>query len=97
MKQYLLLLLVVFYGCKSSDKPAPTPVPPVVTPPVDVAGTFQNPILPDAPDPWVTYKDGFYYFMRTTDSDLRIYKTASMSKLAEATSGEDLDATRQRP
>lgn len=85
MKNYLFLLLVVLSGCKSADKPAPTPIPPVVTQPADTIGTFQNPILTDAPDPWVAYKDGFYYFMRTTDADLRIYKTATMSRLGAAT------------
>lgn len=77
MKHYLLLLLVIFYGCKSSDKP--TPNPPVTT--VDTVGKFQNPLLTAAPDPWVTYKDGFYYVMHTTGNNLRIYKTSAMTRL----------------
>ena len=27
------------------------------------SGSVVNPLLPSGPDPWVEYKDGFYYFM----------------------------------
>lgn len=80
MKTTLFLLLIVLYGCKSSDKPAPTP--PVTS--VDTTGKFQNPLLSPAPDPWVTYKDGVYYVMHTTGNSLRIYKTQAMSQLSQA-------------
>ena len=29
-----------------------------------------NPLMPIGPDPWVEYKDGYYYFMRTTVTNL---------------------------
>ncbi|WP_020600351.1 glycoside hydrolase family 43 protein [Spirosoma panaciterrae] len=80
MKTALFLLLVVLYGCKSSDKP--TPNPPVTA--VDTVGKFQNPLLTSAPDPWVAFKDGFYYVMHTTGNSLRIYKTQAMSRLSQA-------------
>ena len=82
MKHCFLLILIALYGCKSADKPAPTPNPP--TPVVDTVGKFQNPLLTAAPDPWVTYKDGFYYVMHTTGNSLKIYKTATMSRLGTA-------------
>ncbi|GAB3999434.1 family 43 glycosylhydrolase [Spirosoma daeguense] len=67
-------------SCKSSGPGSTTP--PVTT--VDTVGKFQNPLLTAAPDPWVTYRDGFYYVMHTTGGNLRIYKTRSMSRLSSA-------------
>ena len=83
---YLLLplSLIGVVRCKSSNNSSPTPTPPVTT--VDTVGKFQNPLLTAAPDPWVTYKDGFYYVMHTTGSNLRIYKTSTMSRLSAARS-----------
>jgi GH43 family beta-xylosidase len=43
--------------------------------------TFQNPLLASGPDPWVFQKDGFYYFLSTTNTNLTIRKTAKMSDL----------------
>lgn len=40
-----------------------------------------NPLLPSGPDPWVEYRDGFYYFMRTTATNLTLWKTRSMAEL----------------
>jgi GH43 family beta-xylosidase len=82
MKNWLFLLLIALYGCKSSEKPAPAPNPPTTG--VDSVGKFQNPLLTAAPDPWVTYKDGFYYVMHTTGNNLRIYKTQAISRLSQA-------------
>lgn len=79
MKHYLFFFILLIAACQSADKPAPTPNPPVTT--VDTVGKFQNPLLTAAPDPWVAYKDGFYYVMHTTGNSLRIYKTAAMSRL----------------
>lgn len=79
-----LLALGWLLSCtKSSDDPAV--VPPVVTPPV-TATTFTNPLLPVGPDPWVTQKDGFYYYMHTTGRNLTLWKTAKMSELGSAVS-----------
>ncbi len=81
MKNFLFLLLAI-YACKSTDTPSTTPPPPVST--VDTVGKFKNPILSPAPDPWVTYRDGFYYVMHTTGNNLQIYKTSAMSRLSAA-------------
>lgn len=80
MKNFLFLFLIVCYGCKSSQPATPAPS----TTAVDTVGKFQNPLLTSAPDPWVTYKDGFYYVMHTTGGNLRIYKTSAMSRLSSA-------------
>ena len=48
--------------------------------------TFQNPLLPSGPDPWVAQKDGFYYYLHTTNTDLTIWKTPTMAGLRNATS-----------
>ncbi|MEZ0607348.1 family 43 glycosylhydrolase [Fibrella sp. WM1] len=82
MTKYLFLLLTLYLiACKSGDNSSGTTTP--VTP-VDTVGKFRNPLLTPAPDPWVTYRDGFYYVMHTTGGNLRIYKTASMSRLSAA-------------
>jgi len=47
---------------------------------------FQNPILKgDQADPFVTYKDGNYYFLSTKGNRIAITKTQVMSQLSAAT------------
>lgn len=84
MKNYpfILLALAITYGCKSGNPSPSTPTPPVTV--VDTVGKFQNPVLPVGPDPWVVSSNGFYYVMHTTGNNLRIYKTAAMSRLSAA-------------
>lgn len=82
MKNCLFLMLLALYACKSTTPPPTIPNPPVAT--VDTVGKFRNPILTPGPDPWVTYRAGFYYVMHTTGNNLRIYKTAAMSRLSAA-------------
>ena len=48
------------------------------------SGTFKNPLLPSGADPWVTYQDGFYYYMNSTGNNLTIWKTRNMADLATA-------------
>ena len=46
--------------------------------------TLVNPLLPVGPDPWVEFKDGFYYYMNTTVTNLTLWKTRSMADLKSA-------------
>lgn len=46
--------------------------------------TFQNPLLPSGPDPWVIVHDGIYYFMSTTGVNLTIWKTRHIGDLKSA-------------
>ncbi|MCB2379054.1 glycoside hydrolase family 43 protein [Hymenobacter sp. BT635] len=71
-----LLLALSLAGCNSSEQGNSPPNPPPTT-----ATTFTNPLLPSGPDPWVYQKDGFYYYLHTTNTSLRIWKTARMSDL----------------
>jgi len=48
------------------------------------SATFANPLLPTGPDPWVEYRDGFYYYMNTTGKNLTVWKTRNMADLASA-------------
>jgi GH43 family beta-xylosidase len=43
-----------------------------------------NPLLPSGPDPWVTWRNGFYYYMHTTGNSLTIRKTPRLAELAQA-------------
>ena len=43
-----------------------------------------NPLLAVGPDPWVEYKDGYYYYMNTTVTNLTLWKTRSMADLGSA-------------
>jgi GH43 family beta-xylosidase len=45
---------------------------------------LHNPLLPVGPDPWVEFKDGSYYYMNTTGTNLTLWKTPSMADLAFA-------------
>lgn len=46
-------------------------------------GKFENPLMKGA-DPWVTYKDGYYYYTQTLGDRIEIRKTADISRLADA-------------
>ncbi|WP_133641334.1 family 43 glycosylhydrolase [Sphingobacterium paludis] len=48
--------------------------------------SFVNPILPRGADPWVTQKNGKYYFTYTQGSKLVLYETDRISELALAKS-----------
>ena len=43
-----------------------------------------NPLLPGGPDPWVTFKDGYYYYTNTTAKNITLWKTRNMADLARA-------------
>lgn len=46
--------------------------------------TFTNPLKESGPDPWVIYKDGYYYYMNTTGSNLQLWKTKNVTELKNA-------------
>jgi GH43 family beta-xylosidase len=46
--------------------------------------TFTNPLLPSGPDPWVTSRDGWYYYMNTTATNLTVRKTRDITDLEHA-------------
>jgi len=46
--------------------------------------TFTNPILPSGADPWITYKDGYYYYTNSQGSQLTIWKTKDVADMAHA-------------
>jgi len=43
-----------------------------------------NPLLPSGADPWVTEKDGYYYFTHTTGRNIVLYRTNNLSDLKNA-------------
>ncbi|AMR29319.1 hypothetical protein A0257_20945 [Hymenobacter psoromatis] len=77
----LLLLGLSLGSCHKEMTTGVTPAPTPPTTPV-ASTTFTNPLLASGPDPWVYQKDGYYYFLSTTGSDVRIRKTPKMSELA---------------
>ena len=51
--------------------------------------TFTNPLKESGPDPWVTYENGWYYYMNTVisqegENELRLWRTKNMAKLGIA-------------
>ena len=48
--------------------------------------TFTNPILDNGADPWVTSKDGTYYYTHTTGNSISVWKSQTLTGLA---SGEN--------
>ena len=85
MKTTLLLCLVALISTAAWSQPnsdlstaahlssGPTSAPAIV-----------NPLLPTGPDPWVIVKDGVYYYMNTTGSNLTIWTTRHLGALASA-------------
>ncbi len=45
---------------------------------------FTNPLLGSGPDPWVIYKDVFYYFTKTSGNKITVFQTEKMSTLGKA-------------
>ncbi len=45
--------------------------------------SYQNPVT-KAGDPWVTYRDGYYYFTKTAGSSIGVAKAANLGDLAYA-------------
>ena len=45
---------------------------------------FTNPLLPSGADPWVVQWHGFYYYMNTTGTNLKIWKTRDITDLKNA-------------
>ncbi len=46
--------------------------------------TFTNPILPSGADPWIIYKDGYYYYTNTYGDSLLLWKTKDIADLRNA-------------
>lgn len=44
-----------------------------------------HPLLPSGPDPWVTQRDGVYYYTSTEGNRISLRKTTDMARLADAT------------
>ncbi|OON69298.1 family 43 glycosylhydrolase [Hymenobacter sp. CRA2] len=74
-------LLLSLPGCSNGPGSGGSPVTPQPT-----GTTYTNPLLSSGADPWVTQKDGFYYYMHTTGNNLTLWKTAKMSELGSAVS-----------
>jgi len=75
--------LFVVLSAESCDKKSSGGNPPAVDPPVAVADSFTNPLLPSGPDPWVYRKDSLYYYTHTLGNRIAIWKTTKMSALKD--------------
>lgn len=77
--RYSLFIVFAFLTvtCGKKDDSSPTPPP-------QPDGTFVNP-LRNGSDPWVTAKDGFYYYTQTMGNRIVLWKTDKMSRLGVAT------------
>ena len=73
----LFFISITAITCKNGE--TPTPVPP---PPPPAQNTFSNPLINGA-DPSVYQKDGIYYYSQTTGNNIRLWKTRTLSSLAE--------------
>src|SRR4051812_7197354 len=47
-------------------------------------GTFTNPIITDGADPWVIFKDGFYYYTQTSGGQVKVRKSSTICGLGSA-------------
>ena len=46
--------------------------------------TFINPLLPSGADPWVIYKNGYYYYTNSTGRNITLWKTKNIAYLSAA-------------
>ena len=77
LRGYVLFVVFILSNCNPAAKSTGTV-------PADEKTNFTNPLLPSGPDPWVIYKDGFYYYTNTTGSRLVIWKTKTLTDLQHA-------------
>jgi len=78
-----ILLIGLLSFCQGPAGPPVRPAPKPAARPAPAA-TFTNPLLASGPDPWVTQKDGYYYYLATTGRNLTIRKTARMAEVGAA-------------
>ena len=78
------LLLLLGLGGVACQQTKTAPFVPATVPTTTTATTFQNPLRPSGPDPYVAQKDGFYYYLSSTNTNINIWKTAKMSDLGSA-------------
>jgi len=69
---------VLFAGLRAQGADAQQPVA------ASSGRTLTNPLLPSGADPWVTSRNGFYYYMNTTGNSLVIWKTRHIGELKTA-------------
>lgn len=69
MNKVLLVFLAIVFVVKSS---------------CSQENTFTNPLLPDGPDPWAIYHDGYYYFTTTLKSKIGLWRTKDITDLKNA-------------
>ncbi|MBQ8046897.1 MAG: glycoside hydrolase family 43 protein [Prevotella sp.] len=48
---------------------------------VTIGLTYENPLLETGPDPWAIYHDGYYYYMNTEQSCLKLRKTTDVTDI----------------
>ena len=70
MKLFRFWFGIAFVGVLAAQTPA--------------SDTFLNPLLPSGPDPWVIYRDGYYYYMNTMNDNVTIWKTRDITDLKDA-------------
>src|SRR5438094_300430 len=80
MTRRAVLASTTLLACCVLSGQAPAPA---LAPAAPVRRMLVNPLLPSAPDPWVTSREGYYYFMHTTGNSLVIRKTRSLADLAQ--------------
>ncbi len=89
-----LFVVLLFFSCEKSmewNENEKCQVPEVDFTELSFQSTFENPILPGGPDPWIVKHDSIYYYTYTQGSKLVILKTKNPSELASATRYEVWD------
>ena len=76
----LAALLTLPLGCGHAQTPT-VPLLPVTGPP---PGTFTNPVRRDAADPWIVYRNGFYYMTNTVGWGVAIRRSPTLAGLGTA-------------
>lgn len=64
-------------SCKEDRVPSPADPP-------EARETFTNPVLPSGPDPWVTQRDGKYYYLHTLGNRIVLWEATQLMYLQHA-------------
>lgn len=80
----LIGCILLFSGCSKGVVEEAVKETKSTVSPTKEAKTFTNPILDNGADPWVTSKEGTYYYTHTTGNSIRIWKSQTLSSLSNA-------------
>jgi GH43 family beta-xylosidase len=90
MRMFITLLgcMLLLAGCSKGVVQEAVKETNMIEPKTKETRTFTNPILDNGADPWVTAKDGTYYYTHTTGNSIKVWKSKTLTGLSDGENKE---------